>query len=94
MPLPLFSNSDLAAIRAAVEEAERSTSGEIVPYVVTASDGYPEAAWKGAALGALLAALAAWGVYHWGGFWGGQLFFWMVVPPAAGAAAGYLAAHF
>src|SRR6202035_4396092 len=93
MPLPPFSDSDLAAIRAAVEEAERSTSGEIVPYVVAASDGYLEAAWKGAAFGAFLAALGAWGIYRWGGFWGGQLFLWMVVPPAAGGAVGFLAVH-
>jgi putative membrane protein len=84
-----FSDSDLAAIRAAVEEAEKLTSGEIVPLVVTESDDYASAVWKGATLGALAASLAAWALYHWGGFWGDQLFLWMVVPTVAGASLGF-----
>lgn len=93
MPAPIpFSDSDLEAIRVAVAEAEKGTSGEIVPYVVDASDEYLGAAWKGAAFGALLGALAGWAVHRWGGFWGTHLFAWMVLPPAGGAALGYLAA--
>lgn len=80
-------------MRAAVAEAERGTSGEIVPYLVPASDDYSGAAWKGAALGALAAALAAWALHRLGDFWGASRFLWMVAPPAAGAALGYLAAH-
>lgn len=87
-----FSDSDLEAIRAAVAEAEAGTAGEIVPYVVDASDEYPDAAWKGAAFGALAGALAGWAVHRWGGFWGTHLFAWMVLPPAGGAALGFLAA--
>jgi putative membrane protein len=87
-----FTDADLAAVRAAVEEAEKLTSGEIVPLVVAESDGYANAVWKGAAVGALAAALGAWAVYHWGGFWGEQLFFWMVVPPTAGASLGFFLA--
>ncbi len=88
----LFSEADRGAIRAAVEEAERRTSGEIVPYVVPASDTYPNAAWAGAALGALAAPLLAWSVHRLAGLWGGQHFVWMVLPAAAGAALGYLLA--
>jgi putative membrane protein len=92
MPSPgLFSDSDLQAIRAAVAAAEAGTSGEIVPYVVGESDEYGGAAWKGAAFGALLGGLAGWAVHRWGGFWGTNLFAWMVLPPAAGAALGWLA---
>lgn len=46
----LFSPSDLERISQAVQEAERKTSGEIVPYVVDESDRYEEAAWRGGAL--------------------------------------------
>lgn len=46
----LFSQSDLNRISAAVKEAERRTSGEIVPYVVDRSDSYTEAEWRGGVL--------------------------------------------
>ncbi|HTQ81337.1 MAG TPA: hypothetical protein VMM92_15165 [Thermoanaerobaculia bacterium] len=92
-PSPLFSDADLRAVREAVAAAERGTSGEIVPYVVGASDDYPVAIWKGAALGALTGALLGWWLHQFYGFWGASPFLWMVVPPAAGAALGYLAAH-
>lgn len=89
-----FSASDLEAVRQAVVAAEAESSGEIVPYVVPASDPYPDAAWKGAAFGAMAAALAAWAVHRWAGFWGGgELLFWMVLPPAAGGALALLAVH-
>ncbi len=90
----LFSDSDLEAIQAAVQEAEARTSGEIVPYVVEASDEYATAAWKGAAWGAILAPLLALGVYRLGELWGTHLTLWMVLPAAAGAAAGYLLTAF
>jgi putative membrane protein len=89
----LFSAADLAAVRGAVVAAEQGTSGEIVPYVVPTSDEYAGAVWKGATLGALAGALTAWAIHRWGDFWGASRFLWMVVPPAAGAALGYLAAH-
>jgi putative membrane protein len=88
----LFSAADREAIRAAVAEAERRTAGEIVPYVVPESDAYPNASWRGAALGALAAPLLAWAVHRLAGLWGGQHFVWMVLPAAAGAALGYLLA--
>ncbi len=88
-----FRAPDVEAVRRAVAAAEAESGGEIVPYVVAASDPYPGAAWKGAALGALAGALAGWAVYRLGGFWGGQLPFWMLLPPAAGAALAFLAVH-
>jgi putative membrane protein len=90
----LFTEADLAAVRAAVKKAEKGTSGEIVPYVVPASDAYAGTVWKGTALGALLGPLVALAVYRWGGFWGSQLSFWIAVPAAAGAAALFLLTAF
>jgi putative membrane protein len=91
-PLAPFTEADLALIREAVADAEVGTAGEIVPYVVPASDAYSGAVWKGGTLGALIGALAGWAVHSAAGFWGGALFFWMAVPPAAGAALGLLLA--
>jgi putative membrane protein len=51
-----FSDSDKERLRAAVQSAERRTSGEIVPYLVERSDDYEVAEWRG---GALLAVVAA-----------------------------------
>lgn len=93
MPRSQFSAADLDSIRRAVAAAEAESAGEIVPFVVESSDPYPGAAWKGAALGALAAALLAWAAHRLGGFWGGSDFLWMVLPPAAGGALGLLAAH-
>ena len=50
-----LSSEDLERIRQAVAEAERLTSGEIVPYVVPRSDTYDGIAWKGAGIAAALA---------------------------------------
>lgn len=93
MPAPGFSASDLEAVRRAVAAAEAESAGEIVPYVVAASDPYPGAAWKGATFAALAAALAAWAIHRAGGYWGGHLLAWTALPPAAGAALGFLAVH-
>ncbi|MBI4418433.1 MAG: hypothetical protein HY563_06620 [Ignavibacteriales bacterium] len=54
-----FTPTDLERISQAVKEAERKTSGEIVPYFVDQSDSYDEAAWRG---GALFAAAALVGI--------------------------------
>lgn len=86
----MFSDADLARIRDAAREAELRTSGEIVAYLVSRVDDYDEAAWKGAALGALAAAGTG-GFVHWlGGFWGVPAVLWMTLPAFAGAVAGYL----
>jgi len=53
---------DAEAIHAAVTDAERRTSGEIVPVLLSAADDYEVAYWKAATLGALLVegAVLAW----------------------------------
>jgi putative membrane protein len=87
-----FSPADHAAIEAAVHEVEAHSAGEIVPYAVERSDHYLGALWHAATLGALLASLAA-ALVHWiGELWGGPIVLWIALPPAAGAALGWLAA--
>lgn len=85
-----MNTADLEAIRTAVAEAEQRTSGEIVPYLVEESDGYPSALWKGTALGAFAGALIAEGIYFLGNFWGGLIPLWIALPAAAGGALGFL----
>jgi putative membrane protein len=46
----LFSSEDLKRIESAVHEAEKTTSGEIVPFLVDRSDDYEEAEWRAGAL--------------------------------------------
>ncbi|MFY9821647.1 MAG: hypothetical protein WAM82_09695 [Thermoanaerobaculia bacterium] len=89
-----FSEADREAIRATVREAESRTSGEIVPCVVDRSDEYASAAWKGAAMGALLAPLVALAVYRWTNIWGIPLAYWIALPAPLGGAAAYLLAAF
>jgi putative membrane protein len=86
----IFTAETEAAIRRAVEEAESGTAGEIVPFVVAASDTYEGALWKGAALGALTVPLVAAGVWLVFEPWGPGLPFWLAVPSLVGAALGYL----
>jgi putative membrane protein len=93
-PDRFFSEADLEAIQAAVREAEARTSGEIVPYVVDQSDEYASAAWKGAALGALLAPLVALALYRWTNIWGFPLTYWITLPAPVAAAAAYLFSAF
>ncbi|HEX2164167.1 MAG TPA: hypothetical protein VHM02_09480 [Thermoanaerobaculia bacterium] len=83
---------DLAAVEAAVRDAETASGGEIVPYVVDASDAYPGSLWTGAAWGAVGAPLAAAALFAGLDPWGGWPL-WMTLPPLAGAAAGWLAAR-
>ncbi len=89
-----FSDADLERIGEAARAAEQRTSGEVVAYLVQRVDDHDEAAWKGAALGALAAASVA-GLGHLlGGFWGASVILWLTLPACAGAAAGYLLATF
>ena len=90
----MFSKADLARIRDAARDAERRTSGEIVAYLVNRVDDYPEAAWKGATLGALVAAASSGFVYWFGGFWGVPAMLWMTLPAFVGAIGGYLLTKF
>jgi putative membrane protein len=87
-----LSESDRAAIGAAVHAAEAGNSGEIVPFLAAASDAYEAAVWRGAVLGAVLCPLAAAAVHHAAGIWGGAVG-WMALPPVAGALLGLWAAR-
>ena len=89
----LFNERELEAVKQAVTVAEGETSGEIVPYVVDASDAYEGSLWKGAALGALGAALVAAVVHAVAGLWGAGAL-WIGLPAAAGGALGFLLAAF
>jgi putative membrane protein len=82
----LFTAADEEAIRAAVADAEQRSAGEVVPWIVEACDPYPEAGWKAAALGALLALVLAAGTQLLAGAWGGAL--WLALAVLAGGAAG------
>jgi putative membrane protein len=86
----VFGADERAAVEAAVREVEARSAGEIVPYVVDRSDAYPNASWKGAAMGALLGPLVAILIFRLGGFWWTHVYLWMAVPALAGAAAGFL----
>ncbi len=88
----LFSQSDLEKIARAVNSAESATSGEIVPYVVAASDDYDVATWRGVAVGGVLGALIASIVHEVGAFWGGWFALWLLLPVVGGALVGYLLA--
>lgn len=50
----MFSNKELDLIKQAVAQAEKRTSGEIVPYFVYRSDRYDITVWRGASLMAVL----------------------------------------
>jgi len=52
-----FTKADRERIRVAVADAERRTSGEIVPYVVEQSDAYEVAEWRGGALAGIATAM-------------------------------------
>lgn len=90
-----FSPADQDRIRAAVTAAEERTSGEIVPYVVEASDGYEGARWAGAALGALIAAVVVGAAQQLADLWIDPLLAPVLrwtLPSLLGVAAGFAAA--
>ncbi len=60
----LFSPDNLTRIEKAVKEAEVHTGGEIVPYVVEASDAYEHALWRAGSLFGAVAFLGFLLVYH------------------------------
>lgn len=76
----LFTEADRRAIAEAARSAEGSTSGEIVPFVVGVCDDYPETGWKAAVLGGLTGMAGGMVVHYLGGFWGGSLWLWVVLP--------------
>lgn len=87
--LDRFRPADLEAIREAVAEAELATSGEIVTYIVGESDDYPEAAWRGAGLGALAGLGCGVAAHAWSGVWASPLG-WLVLSTLFGFAVGWL----
>lgn len=93
----LFTDEELREIERRVGTAEGGTRGEIVPYVVDASDPHPEALWRATAWGALLGPVAGWGLHlvlhQQLGRWPGDLALWILLPALLGAGAGYLAAR-
>jgi putative membrane protein len=88
-PRQVFSDADLAAIQAAAVDAERTSAGEVVPYIVGRCHDYPEAAWSGAAFGAVTLAVIAAVVDLWVGPWGRYGPEWIALPPLAGVLLGY-----
>ena len=88
----LFSEDDLRSIREATTAAESRTGGEIVPYIVERVLDHDDARWRGAALGALGAALVAGLVNALGGFWGGYGVWWITLPAVIGSGLGYVLA--
>ncbi len=88
-----FPLSEREALRLAVADLERRTTAEIVPFIVARSDPYANADWKGAALGALASGLAAAALHRALGVWGLDPLLWIALPPALGAALGWLAAQ-
>ena len=88
----LFSEDDLRSIREATTAAESRTGGEIVPFIVERVLDHDEARWRGAALGALGAALVAGLVNALGGFWGGYGVWWITLPAVVGSGLGYVLA--
>lgn len=89
----LFTEAHRRAIADAARNAEGTTSGEIVPYVVGVCDDYREAGWKAAVIGALIGGGGGVALHYLGGFWGGSPWQWVIVPMLALAAAGVLAAR-
>lgn len=85
-----FSDADLEVIKEATTAAERHTGGEIVPYIVKRVVDHDEAKWRGAAIGALTAALAAGLLYTLGDYWLGLALLWITLPVVIGAGLGYL----
>jgi putative membrane protein len=90
----LFTEAHQRAISEAARSAEGSTSGEIVPYVVGVCDDYREAGWKAAVIGALIGGGGGVTLHYLGGFWGGSLWLWFVLPLVLLAVVGVLAAKF
>lgn len=88
----MLSGDEAAAIRVAVEAAERQSAGELVPVLIEAADDYPEADWRAAAAGALLASVLLAGAHLARGTWGVEAA-WLALAPVAGAVAGALAAR-
>jgi putative membrane protein len=87
----LFTEAHRRAISRAAASAEGSTSGEIVTYVVGVCDDYREVGWKAAVVGGLVGGGGGLALHELGGFWGGSLWLWFVLPSVVLAVIGFLA---
>lgn len=65
-----FTPRELEALQAAVAQAEVHTSAEIVPCVARQCDDYPEAQWRGVALGIVIALAVTAALYQLYDGWG------------------------
>ncbi len=88
-----FDESDLTAIREAVDRAEKGSHGEIVACIVERLDAYPESRWRGALIGALLVSVVAAIMHARLGGWGFDPWLGATIPAVLGALAGYAVAH-
>lgn len=87
--LDRFRDGELESIHDAVQKAELRTSGEIVTYIVGECDGYPEAAWRGATLGAVGGMGLGFAGHQFEGLWLSP-FWWVVVPSLLGLLLGLM----
>jgi putative membrane protein len=85
-----FSDEEFAEIRAATQEAERLTGGELVCVIVQQCDSYEASPWKATAFGALGGSMLAGLWLTFGEVWGPGVLPWVLLPPVLGAAAGLL----
>ncbi len=85
-----FTDPELAAIRAATVQAEKTTGGELVCVIVNRCDAYLTPIWQAATLGALLGAVG--GALAWtaGLAWLMTPVAWILAPPVLGAGVGLL----
>ncbi len=81
-----LSEQELAEIKAATVEAERSTGAELVCVIVQRCDTYEASAWKATALGALGGSMLAGIWLTFGEVWGQRVLPWVLIPPMLGAA--------
>jgi putative membrane protein len=87
-----LSDAERREIETCVREVEKTTSGEIVPMVVSASYHYPSAPLLGALILSVLAATVTTGLLTWQKAWGGLALYHLWVFPAV-FSAGFLLFH-
>ncbi len=66
----LFTASELEQVKQAVADAERRTSGEIVPFIVGRSDRYDISLWRGASMFAMIAICLSAATHQFYDGWG------------------------
>ena len=92
--MTMFPASEQAKIAAAVDDAEKVTSGEIVPYVVGLSDHYEVAEWRGGATAGIVTFAALSLARSDGGDWAGFDPVWIGLLTLLAGGCAMLAARF